>query len=393
MSNSPYRTLAVLSVAVLLATAPWLAGSAVSDALALRWQLSSAGVVWLTIATQLGFIAGTLFYSLTNLADQYSPRWVFIVSASIGALFNLGFAYLSDSFFVACCFRFATGLTLAGVYPVGMKIVASWFRGGLGFGLSVMVGALTIGTSLPFLLRALGTSLPWQSTVALASASAFVGAVLVLIGVRDGPYLPATAEFDASMIWKVFRIRSFRLAAFGYFGHMWELYAFWAMLTAYVAKAPALQSSPQVAAILVFAAIALGSVGCVLGGLASRRYGPRRIAMVALVLSFACCALSGFAFPLPMPLLAAFLIVWGMAVVADSPQFSALAVQTCPPEYVGTALTVQNGVGFAITIASIQLLPVVASSVGWQWTFLVLAPGPLLGVWAIRDLESTRYDS
>lgn len=387
-TQSPNRTLVVLSLAVLLATAPWLAGSAVADALALRWQLSSAGVVWLTIATQLGFIVGTLAYSLTNLADQYSPRWVFVLSACIGALFNLGFAYLSDTFIVACCFRFATGLTLAGVYPVGMKIVASWFRGGLGFGLSVMVGALTIGTSLPFLLRAIGTSLPWQSTVALASLAAIVGALLVGIGVRDGPHLPAKAEFDSAMIWKLFRIRPYRLAAFGYFGHMWELYAFWAMLTAYVAHAPALQSSPKTAAFVVFIAIAIGGAGCVLGGLASRRYGPRRVALLALFLSFTCCVASGFAFDLPAPLLAAFLFFWGMAVVADSPQFSALAVQTCPPQYVGTALTVQNGVGFAITIASIQLLPVVASSIGWQWTFLVLAPGPLLGAVALRALRT-----
>lgn len=375
-----WRTIFVLSAAVLLATAPWLAGSAVADSLASKWQLSPGRVAWLTISTQLGFIVGTLLYAISNVADRYSPRWVFVVSALGGAVFNLGFAYLSEGFVSASCFRFATGLTLAGVYPVGMKIVTSWFRSALGLGLSIMVAALTLGSSMPFLVRATGTQLPWQSTVAIASAAAVAGSLLVALGVRDGPYLAAKARFDASMIWKIFGNRSFRLSSLGYFGHMWELYAFWTLIGAYLNRAPALSGTAiELRAPLAFLTIAVGAFGCVGGGFLSRRVGPRRVALWALLLSSSCCVLSGLAFDLSLPWLAVFVLVWGVVVVADSPQFSTLAAQTCPKEYVGTALTIQNGIGFAITVASIQLLSLLAGDAGWQWAFLLLAPGPILG--------------
>ncbi len=385
--SSARRNLALLSLSVLLATAPWLAGSAVVPSLAELWQLDAAQAAWLTTSTQLGFISGTLLFAIANLSDRYSPRWVFVCSALLCAGCNLAFAFLSQGLWSGVAFRFATGVTLAGVYPVGMKIVASWFRTGLGLGLSVMVGALTLGTSLPFLLRASGSHLPWRESVAMASLAAGAGAAIVAVTVRDGPHMPARAAFDARMIFKIFRERRFRLAALGYFGHMWELYAFWALLGSYLLRAMPHAHGLIGPSALAFAAIAIGAPGCVLGGILSRRIGPARVALIALLVSGSACLLSGLAFSLPTPLLVAFVLLWGMAVVADSPQFSALAAQTCPRPYIGTALTIQNGVGFAITIVSIQLLPALAQHLGWRWTLLMLAPGPLLAALATWRLD------
>jgi MFS family permease len=255
-----------------------------------------------------------------------------------------------------------------------MKIVASWFQTGLGWRLGVMVGALTVGTATPYLLRAVGADLGWRGPVALASALAVGGGVLILVAVGDGPHLRGRAAFDPRMMAAVFRDRRFRLTAFGYFGHMWELYAFWSLVGSYLADAGVARVP-----VIAFATIAAGAAGCAIGGWISRRTGERRVALVALVVSGTMCALSGFAHGASEPVLIAFVVVWGIFVVADSPQFSALAARYCPREYTGTALTVQNGVGFAITLGSIQLVPILASDVGWRWAFAILAIGPAFG--------------
>jgi len=372
-----------VSVAVLLASSTWFSGTAAAPALARAWQLSSAAAAWLTLSTQLGFIAGTFLYSVLNLADVYNARRVFFGSALAGAAFNAAFAGLADGFTSGIALRFLTGITLAGVYPVGMKIIATWFRSGLGWRLGVMVGALTVGTAVPYLLRVLGADLGWRGPVGLASGLAVAGGALMLVGVGDGPHLTGRAKFDPRVMVDVFRNKPFRYTAFGYFGHMWELYAFWSLVGAYLADAGVARVP-----LIAFITIGAGAFGCAAGGWWSRRVGERRIALIALLVSGTMCAASGFAHGLPDPLLITFVIVWGVFVVADSPQFSALAVRYCPPEYTGTALTVQNGVGFAVTLVTIQLVPLLAGEIGWQWAFVVLTAGPAFGAFYMARLGS-----
>jgi MFS family permease len=376
---------------VFLASATWFTGTAAVPALRRAWALGEAQSAWLTIAVQAGFITGTFLYAVLNLSDIFNARRVFFVSAAAGALCNAAFAALSDGLPSAVVLRFLTGLTLAGVYPVAMKIVASWFSAGLGWRLGIMVGALALGTSTPYLVRALGAGVDWRLLTGSASLAALLGGALVLVAVGDGPRLPARAPFDPRALVRVFGPADFRLNAFGYFGHMWELYAFWSLLPFFLAGR--LQPSPggiDQVALVAFLTVGLGGLGCAAGGWISRRAGERRVALACLMASAGCCLLSALAFAWPAPALTAFILFWGVVVVADSPQFSALAARYCPPEYTGTAFTVQNGVGFAVTLFSIQLLPLLAARVGWRFTFLALAPGPILGAWAMARLGSLR---
>jgi MFS family permease len=387
------RALAVTSLAVLLASATWFTGTAAAPALRRAWGLSEAQSAWLTLSVQAGFIIGTFLYAVLNLSDVFNARRVFAASAALGALCNAAFAFGATGLRSALVLRFLTGLTLAGVYPVAMKIVASWFESGLGWRLGVLVGALTVGTSIPYLLRALGAGFDWRLLTGGASLCALAGGALVLSAVGDGPRLARRAAFDTRALVRVFGPADFRLNAFGYFGHMWELYAFWSLLPFFLAaRLSPSRSGLDLAALVAFLAVAAGGVGCVAGGWISRRLGERRVALGCLAASAACCLVSGLAFRLPLPLLVAFLLLWGLVVVGDSPQFSALAARYCPPEYTGTALTVQNGVGFAVTLFSIQLLPQLAPRVGWRWAFLALTPGPLLGAWAMARLGAVRAD-
>jgi MFS family permease len=378
----------MVSFAVLLASSTWFSGTAAVPSLRQAWGLGEGESAWLTISVQLGFITGTFLYSVLNLADRFNARRVFFTSALLGAGFNLGFAWLAEGLAAGVALRFLTGVTLAGVYPVAMKIVAMWFRSGLGWRLGVLVGALTLGTASPYLIRAVGARLDWRALVATASLSAVAGGALMLLGVGDGPFLRARARFDYSMAFKVFRHRQFRYTAFGYFGHMWELYAFWSLSAFYLGARFQGEASdwPGLIPALAFLTIGVGALGCAGGGWVSRSAGERKVALVSLVVSAACSALSGLAFSLPAAPLLVFILVWGVFVVSDSPQFSALAAKHAPPEYTGTALTIQNGIGFAITTVSIQLLPLAARSVGWRWAFTFLAAGPVVGAYFMSRL-------
>ena len=378
------RALAVVSLGVLLASSTWFSGTAVAPLLVEDWRLTAVSASWLTIAVQLGFITGTGLYALLNLADIFNARRVFFVSALAGAGFNALFGFASHGLPSAIVFRFLTGVTLAGIYPVGMKLVASWFRSGLGWRLGVMVGALTLGTASSYLIQAGGQGLDWRLLVALSSLLAVVGGAAVLC-LPDGPHLRERARFQAAMMWRVFRHPPFRHTAFGYFGHMWELYAFWSLSMFYMSDR--LSELPfHSLALTAFAIVAAGAAGCVAGGLVSRRAGEASVARFSLAASAVFCLLSGWLPLLPAAIFLGLLIVWGVVVVSDSPQFSALAARLCPPEYTGTALTVQNGIGFAITTVSIQMTPWMAEIVGWQWAFVFLAPGPLLGYYFMRRL-------
>ena len=388
------RALLVVSSAVLLVSATWFSGTAAIPALRRDWSLSDAQAASLTIGVQLGFISGTLLYAVLNIADVFDARGVFLVSSLLCAAFNGGFAWLAHGLPEGVLLRFLTGVALAGVYPVGMKIIASWFQSGLGWRLGVMVGALVLGTSFPYLLQALGDGWSWRALTALGSLSAVIGGVLVAAALERGPYLAARARFDPKALVRIFSHAPFRHSAFGYFGHMWELYAFWSLLGFYLAASFAGRGAAwtHVIPLVAFATVAMGALGCVAGGWISRRAGERDVALVSLVVSGTLCALSGFAFELPPGPLVVYLLVWGAFVVSDSPQFSALAARHCPPAYTGTALTIQNGIGFAVTVVSIQLLPLLAARLGWRWVFVFLTAGPAFGAFFLSRLPSGRAE-
>jgi MFS family permease len=378
----------LISGAVLLASSTWFAGTAAAPVLKDAWSLNDVQAAWLTTSVQLGFILGTFLYAALNIADVFKTRNVFFLSALGCALFNSGFALVSASFAPALVFRFLTGISLAGIYPVGMKLVAQRYRRDLGWRLGILVGSLTLGTAIPYALFAAGAHIPWRMLLLVASLLAVAGGILVKIGIGDGPYLQKSPRFDVRAAFRVFRFRKFRLQAFGYFGHMWELYAFWSLAASFAAASFGRHGgkSPISVPLLAFLIIGIGVFGCLLGGWVSRHTGERNVALVFLVASLLFCLLSGFLFAAPPLILIPALLLWGVFVVSDSPQFSALAVRMCTPEYTGTALTIQNGIGFAVSAVSIQCIAWLSQKIGWPGAFFCLAVGPLFGALAMARL-------
>lgn len=376
--------IALIVLAELFGTSLWFSGNNAIHELAGLWQLNAASKAWLLMAVQIGFIVGTLGMAVTGLADAFPAHRVFAVSAVIGAAANAGFLWLSDGAAVAIVFRILTGLSLAGIYPLGMKLVVSWAPDRAGVALGWLVGALTAGTATPFLARAIGGDY-WQEAVFASSILALLAACLV-VSVGEGPAVKSSAGFAWGRVWGVFRIPAFRKSALGYFGHMWELYAFWALTPALVGLIGLKASNLWLA---TFAVIAAGAVGCVLGGRLSRSRGSLLVARLALAESGVLCIIAPFLPSLPPEIGLTFLILWGFFVVADSPQFSAMSAKACPADAVGSALAVQNSIGFFITLFSIQLTAALWDSFQ-EWTPLILAPGPLLGLIALRAQDSRR---
>lgn len=383
----PRRILPVIVAAQFAGTSLWFAGNAVMPDLQRRGGLPVEALGDMTTAVQLGFITGTLAFAFFAIADRHSPRKIFLVSALLGAAFNAATYLVGASLWPLLMLRFAAGFFLAGIYPVGMKIASGWFDRDLGKALGFLVGALVLGTALPHLIRALGRDLPWESVMLSVSVIAALGGLLMYALVPDGPHLRPAARFDPTAFAAIFRSAEFRASAFGYFGHMWELYALWAFIPAYLAAynagVPGLSSSIS---FWSFAVIGAGAIGCIVGGLASLRLGSARVAFAQLAASGACCLLSPVAFWMPYPVMLTFLVFWGVVVVGDSAQFSALNARYAPSHLVGSALTIVNCIGFAITIVSIQLLNNLAADLDAQYLFLFLIPGPILGLIALSRL-------
>ena len=377
--------LAVIVIAQLFGTSLWFSANSAGDDLMRSWALQTADIGRLTIAVQLGFILGTLGFALSGLADRFAASRIFAVCALLGAAANAGFALLAHGLGEGLAWRFVVGLALAGVYPLGMKLVVSWVPQHAGAALAWLVGMLTLGTALPHGVRALDVGWGWQATLLVSSVLALLAAVMIF-ALGDGPHLARRAGAPRLRLGEgLYALRDprFRASAFGYFGHQWELYAFWTLVPLLVTAARGAEAgSPSGPA---FAVIGIGAAGCVLGGLLSRRIGSARVAAVALAVSAVCCAVYPFATGWPPLLLAALMLVWGASVVADSPHFSALSARACAPESVGSALAFQNAIGFAITMASIELTtrlwPLIGDRVAW-----VLLPGPVLGLLALRPL-------
>ncbi|MGX4726975.1 MFS transporter [Pseudomonas corrugata] len=377
---------ATIAVAQLFGTSLWFSANSTAEELMHAWNATSTDIGWLTNAVQLGFILGTLSLSLSGAADRFRASTLFVCSAIVGALFNLGFAWLAEGLLSGAMLRFGVGITLAGIYPMGMKLIVGWAPQRTGLALAQLVSMLTLGTALPHALRMVGADWPWQAIITASSVLALAGAVLIGV-LGEGPHArigtapePGKTPRPGAIL-GAFRIGRFRAATLGYFGHMWELYAFWTLVPLIVSRTGLSSSFPALGvAGLSFCIMALGAVGTILGGLLSQRTGSAKVALGALSLSGAC----GLLFVLwaehfPAWALLALLGVWGASVVADSPQFSALAAQACPREAVGSALAIQNSIGFAITVVSIAVTSWLFERIGIDALWLLI-PGPVLGV-------------
>jgi MFS family permease len=362
--------------------ATWFSASAVIPQLREDWALSRTGAAWLTIAVQLGFVAGAVVTSLFNLADLVRPQLV-ILGGSAGAAAANVLLLVVHGPSGAIPLRLATGFFLAGVYPPALKLIATWYRRARGTALGILVGALTLGSSLPHLVNGLG-GLDWHTVIAVTSVLTVAGGVLAVATVPEGPYPFPQATFDPRQARLVFANRGVRLASLGYFGHMWELYAMWAWFVVFATDR--LFASHTAAALTTFAVIGLGALGCVAGGVAGDRLGRPEATAALMACSGTCALVIGL---VPAWLAVALALAWGFTVVADSAQFSTLVTEYADQAYVGTALALQLAAGFTLTVATIWLIPVLEDAVGWRWAFAFLAPGPALGVLAMIRLRST----
>ena len=383
---TPWRMLALLALAELLGMSLWFTGSAAAPELAHAWGLSAAQASWLTTAVQLGFVLGTAVAAITNTADLMASRSWFVASALLGALANASLIAI-DGFALALAARFATGFFLAGVYPPAMKMISTWFRSGRGLAIGTIVAALTVGKATPYLLEALpGRSI---TTIALAtSCAATIAALLVALGYREGPHGFERRPFAWGLVAEVWRDRPTRLAIGGYLGHRWELYAMWTLIALFFHEA--LTNAAGSSGAYGFLVIAAGGIGAVLAGAWADRFGRERVAIASMLLSGACALAIGWLLDAPLALLLPLALVWGFAIVADSAQFSALVTELAPRHAVGTALTLQTSLGFALTAISIPFTAMLAHRYGWGIAFSQLAIGPALGIVAMVRLRSLR---
>ncbi|RWD72018.1 MFS transporter [Mesorhizobium sp.] len=385
-----WRVLSLLCLAVVLSLTTWFSATAILPELKQELALGASAEAWLTNGVQVGFVIGALAASLVNLPDLVRLSRLMAAAALVGALANATLLlHLGPGGIIAA--RIVTGAALAGVYPPALKLVATWFTRDRGLALGAVIGALTVGSALPHLFRAVSTVLDWRPVVAAASLATAAGALLFLLFAKEGPYPFGKAIFEPSRIGQVFREKPLLLANLGYLGHMWELYAMWAWLLAYTRAAFEAQAigTAATASLATFFVVASGILGCLLGGFLSDRIGRTATTASMMLVSGICALLMGFLFTGPLWLFMLVAIVWGVSVIGDSAQFSAAVTELADRRFVGTALSVQLGAGFALTVLAIWLTPRFADFIGgWRWAFLLLVPGPLLGAAAMLWLRN-----
>ena len=364
-------------------TSLWFAGNAILPELKESHHLSQYAVSQVTTAVMFGFIAGTFVFAFFSLADRISPTKLFFISALFGALTNIAVAWLAHDANSLLTLRFLTGFFIAGIYPVGMKIAADWFEKGLGKAMGFLLGALVLGTAFPHLLKNRDFALPWKAVLYLTSIFALIGGVIMLLFVGDGPYRKKSGGFQWNALGEIFKSKKWRQAAFGYFGHMWELYTFWGFVPVILALYAQKNNLPLNIPLLSFLIIGSGSISCIAGGFFSIRIGSAKVAMTALFISGICCFISPLLYSLPYWLFLLLLFIWGLAVVPDSPQFSTLVAQYAPDHLRGTALTIYNSIGFTITIISLLVIDRIFYSSGFfakENSLLLLGFGAVVGL-------------
>jgi MFS family permease len=389
--SKKWQTILWLAVAEFLAMSLWFSASAVTGALSAAWTLDAGQVAWLTMSVQIGFVVGAFLSALFNVADVWPPRYVFAAGAMLGAVANGLIVVVADGLAMALLLRFVTGFALAAVYPVGMKIMATWMKEDRGLGLGLLVGALTLGSASPHLIRAVGGVGDWQMVMYVSSGLALVAGLMVLKAGELGPYRAAPAPFRVRYMLEALRDRGVRLANFGYLGHMFELYAFWSWVSLFLLESYRLNGLAEAenrAALTTFAVIGIGGVGSLLAGRLADRWGRSRTTILSMALSGSCAVLIGFFFNSPV-MVSLIALIWGFAVVADSAQFSTAVSELADRTYMGTALTMQTSMGFLLTLVPIRLIPILVDWIGWQWSFTILGLGPVFGIWAMWQLSQS----
>ncbi len=378
----------LLALAELLGMAVWFSASAVVPALTAAWNLDDSGRAWLTMSVQVGFVVGAFGSALLNLADRVSARVLFTASSVLAALATVLIPLLATGIGLALPLRFLTGMFLAGVYPVGMKIMATWTKEDRGLGIGLLVGAVTLGSASPHLLNTFGGVGDWKPVLYLSAALAALGGLIAAVFIKEGPYAFAAPRFNWKYVAEIVRERELVLANLGYLGHMWELYAMWAWIQVFfLASFKLWGGSERWASLAAFAVIAIGAVGSLLAGKLADRLGRTTLTIASLLISGACSLGVGLLYGGHPVLLVAVCLVWGFAIVADSAQFSAAVSELCRTEYTGTALTLQTSLGFLLTLVTIRMIPPLEKWFGWQWAFAFLAIGPAIGVWAMYTLR------